>query len=139
MFANIFALASTVVLLVFMGYFMLGSLPLLVLEHDTPLDARFIRSFFDLYYRAVLFAAIAATAAYAVAGKLAFSAGMGVLAAVVFTARRTVIPRMDRLRDSMTPDSRGLIADFRRLHGMGMALNALQLLAVAASLLWLRF
>ena len=42
------ALVATVGVLICMGYFMLGSLPLLVLNHDTPLDARFIRGLFHL-------------------------------------------------------------------------------------------
>ena len=32
------ALVCTVLLLIAMGFFTLGSLPLLVLKHDTPLD-----------------------------------------------------------------------------------------------------
>ena len=39
----ILALISTVALLVCMGFFMMGSLPLLILKHDTPLDSHFIR------------------------------------------------------------------------------------------------
>ncbi len=35
-------------------YFILGSIPLLVLKHDTPLDARFVRAFFNTYYMAAL-------------------------------------------------------------------------------------
>ena len=35
------ALFFTVVLLVMTTYFIMGSIPLLVLKHDTPLDARF--------------------------------------------------------------------------------------------------
>ena len=44
-------LATIVLLLLWMGFFMLGSLqlPLLILRHDTPLDARFIRGRFDVY------------------------------------------------------------------------------------------
>jgi len=33
---------------------MLGSLPLLILKHDTPVDARFIRNLFSLYYAAAM-------------------------------------------------------------------------------------
>ena len=54
MLAKILAISSTVALLVWMGFFFMGSLPLLVLKHDTPLDARFIRGLFDVYYRAVM-------------------------------------------------------------------------------------
>lgn len=138
MLANLLALAATVVLLVFMGYFMLGSLPLLVLEHDTPLDARFIRGFFNLYYRAVLLAAGATTVAYGVAGKPAFCAGMAILMLVVFLASRRIIPAMDALRETMKPDDAAAIARFRRLHMAGMLLNAAQLVAVGTSLLWLK-
>ncbi len=37
------ALFSTIPLLLCMGYFFMGSLPLLILKHDTPMDSRFIR------------------------------------------------------------------------------------------------
>lgn len=138
MLANLLSLGTTVVLLVFMGYFMLGSLPLLVLNHDTPLDARFIRGFFHLYYRAVLPAALAAAAAYAFAGHPAYCAGMLVLALVVFQSRRVVLRDMDRVRETMTSDDAAAIARFRRLHIGGMVLNVVQLLLVALSLLWLK-
>ncbi len=48
------ALFFTVALLVTTAYFLLGGLPLLVLQHDTPTDARFVRGFFNVYYRAAL-------------------------------------------------------------------------------------
>ena len=46
--ALIAALVFTVALLVTTAYFMMGSLPLLILKHDTPVDARFIRGFFNV-------------------------------------------------------------------------------------------
>ena len=46
------ALFFTVALLVIIAYFLMGGLPLLVLKHDVPLDARFIRTFFNAYYAA---------------------------------------------------------------------------------------
>lgn len=49
--AGVAALFFTVVLLVTTAYFLMGGLPLLVLQHDTPLDGRFIRRFFDIYYK----------------------------------------------------------------------------------------
>lgn len=135
---KLLALASTVVLLVFMGYFMLGSLPLLILKHDTPMDARFIRGFFHLYYRAVLGASLVCSLAYAVAGQPWFCAGMAVLAAVVFTASRVVLPAMDDVRSAMTPDDAAAIARFRRLHSGGMLLNVAQLVSVGFSLTLLK-
>ena len=55
----IFAFAATVALLVWMGFFMMGSLPLMILKHDTPMDARFVRGLFNLYYWAVIVTATA--------------------------------------------------------------------------------
>ena len=44
------ALFFTVALLVVKAYFLLGSVPLLVLNHDTPLNSSFVRSFINTYY-----------------------------------------------------------------------------------------
>ena len=56
--AMFIALCFTVALLVTTAYFIMGSIPLLVLKHDTPLDASFVRGFFNLYYRAACITAI---------------------------------------------------------------------------------
>ncbi len=43
--ANNASLFFTVAMLIVTAYFFLGSVPLLVLKHDNPVDASFIRSF----------------------------------------------------------------------------------------------
>nr|WP_301334508.1 hypothetical protein [Variovorax dokdonensis] len=117
-----------------MGFFMMGSLPLLVLKHDTPLDARFIRGLFNVYYVAVTLTASAAALSFAWTGNAAFAVGMGFVATLAFALRRwIVIPRMDVLRDSI-PASDASIFQFRRLHVVGMVLNVTQLGTVAWSL-----
>ena len=73
--ALITALFFTVALLVTTAYFLLGSVPLLVLKHDTPLDARFVRGFFNTYYLGAMVTAGAAAVSYAVAGNPGFAAG----------------------------------------------------------------
>ena len=50
----------TVALLVTTAYFLMGGLPLLTLKHDTPLDARFVQGFFNVYYRAAFWASLGA-------------------------------------------------------------------------------
>jgi hypothetical protein len=42
------ALVFTVALLVTTAYFLLGGLPLLVLDHQTAVDARFVRAFYNM-------------------------------------------------------------------------------------------
>lgn len=134
MWPVILAIASTVALLCSMGFFMMGSLPLLILKHDTPLDARFIRGLFNLHYRAVMVTATVAALAYGMAGKPAFSAGMAAIALLGFGLHRTIVGRMDALRGTMTPSDAPGISRFRRLHVSGMLLNVLQLGAVAIGL-----
>lgn len=134
MLPTVVALMATVILLVWMGFFMMGSLPLLVLSHDTPLDARFIRGLFDVYYIAMLLTASAAALAYAWTGRPAFAAGMALIAVLAFALRRwIVIPRMDLLRETI-PAIGLSIRRFRRLHIAGMVLNLLQLASVAWAL-----
>jgi hypothetical protein len=52
------ALCFTSILLVTTAYFPMGSEPLLNLEHDTPMDARFVRRFFEVCYTAALMEAL---------------------------------------------------------------------------------
>ena len=134
MLPMVIALIATVVLLVWMGFFMMGSLPLLVLKHDTPLDSRFIRGLFNVYYVAVMLTASAVALSYTWAGKPAFALGMALIAAWAFALRRwIIIPRMDMLRHTI-PAADTSIFRFRRLHVAGMMLNVAQLATVAWAL-----
>jgi len=130
----ILALISAVVLLVWMGFFMMGSLPLLVLKHDTPLDSRFIRGLFNLYYVAILATGIVGAASAAIAGRAAAALGLGFVAAVGFAGRHRFIARMDLVRSTMTADDSLAIRKFRRLHIVGMLLNVLLLAAFCVGL-----
>jgi len=134
MFATFAPFATLVLLLVWMGFFMLGSLPLMILKHDTPLDARFIRGLFDVYYKAVIVVAAAGTLADALASRPALTVGMAAIGAVAFWSRRVILSRMDSLRATMTETDLVGIRQFRRLHVTGMVLNVVQLIAICASL-----
>ena len=130
----ILALISTVVLIVWMGFFMMGSLPLLVLKHDTPLDSRFIRGLFNLYYVAIMATGIVGAGSAAIAGRAAAALGLGVVAAIGFAGRHWFIARMDLVRSTMTADDSSAIRKFRRLHIAGMLLNVLLLAAFCVGL-----
>ncbi|AMO23490.1 hypothetical protein GCM10027034_40050 [Ramlibacter solisilvae] len=138
MLFTILALFSTVFALVCMAYFMLGSLPLLVLNHDTPLDSRFIRGLFNVYYRALPIVAGFGAVSYALAGKPGFAAEMAAIGVLTLVARRFFLAKMDAVRATMTATDADAIARFRRLHIAGMVLNAAQLLTLALSLTLLR-
>lgn len=125
----ILALISAVVLLVWMGFFMMGSLPLLVLKHDAPADSRVIRGLFDLYYRAIMATGIVGAGSAALAGRAEAALALAAVAAIGFAGRRWVIARMDLLRSTMTAEDSCAIRKFRRLHIGGMLVNVLVLAA----------
>lgn len=125
----ILALISTVVLLVWMGFFMMGSLPLLVLKHDTPLDSRFIRGLFNVYYVAIMTTGIVGALSSALAGRSAVALALIFVAGIGFAGRHWFISRMDMVRSTMTADDSSAIRKFRRLHIAGMLLNVVLLAA----------
>ncbi|MFZ4540175.1 hypothetical protein [Propionivibrio sp.] len=126
------ALFSTIPLLMCMGYFFMGSLPLLILKHDTPMDSRFIRGFFSTYYVAVLCTASIPMISFALVGGFAFSAGMLVIALIALFLRKVLLAQMDDLRIRIESADSNAVTDFRHLHIAGMAINFLQL----ALLIW---
>jgi len=130
----IVALIFTVILLVITAYFLMGSVPLLVLKHDTPLDARFVRGFFNTYYVAAMYAAAATALSYAAAGRFLFAAGATGLAAIAVVLRRTVLQRMDSIRAVLQADDAGAIAAFRRTHIAAILANLAQLALIVWSL-----
>lgn len=124
------ALLSTIPLLMCMGYFFLGSLPLLVLKHDTPMDSRFVRGFFNTYYVAVVCTATVPAISYALVGHLAFSAGMVAIAVLALFLRKVVLSHMDGLRTRIESGDSTAAIEFRHIHMAGMGVNFVQLVAL---------
>jgi hypothetical protein len=133
--ALILALFFTVTLLVTTAYFLMGSVPLLILKHDTPMDSRFVRGFFNINYLATISTASATAASYALAGKLIFAGGAAVLAILAVVLRRTVLPKMDSLRAQIQVSERDVIAAFRRMHVVAILINLTQLVLVVWGLI----
>jgi hypothetical protein len=120
----------TVILLVTTTYFLLGGLPLLVLKHDMPLDAWFVRGFFNVYYRAAFWAALGAALSYASWGRFAFAAGATVLLVVSVLLRRRLLPVMQHLGGQIEANAEGAIRRFRRVHGAALLINLAQLVVL---------
>jgi len=132
--ALIVALVFTVILLVVTAYFLMGSVPLLVLKHDTPLDARFVRGFFNTYYMMAAGAAGATALGYAVAGRWVFAAGAAVLLAATVVLRGAVMGKMDSLRAELQAEDTAAIAAFRRTHVAAILATLAQLVLIVWSL-----
>jgi hypothetical protein len=128
----------TVAMLCVSVYFLLGSVPLLILKHDTPVDGNFIRSFFNLYYRVAACVAGAATLTYAFSGRPWFAVGAAVIAVLSVVLRRTIIAKMDLLQSQIqsqihTTDIEA-IPEFRKIHFRAILISLVQLVAVVWSL-----
>jgi len=128
------ALCFTVALLVTTAYFIMGSIPLLILKHDTPLDARFVRGFFNIYYVAAFVTAAATALSYAIAGRPGLAAGAAALALVAIALRRKIIPQMDSLGAQIESNAMDAIPGFRRTHIIAILINIAQLVAIVWSL-----
>jgi hypothetical protein len=127
------ALFFTVILLVTTAYFLMGGIPLLVLRHDTPLDAGFVRGFFNVYYKAAVVAALGACISYALWGRLAFAAGAGAIAVMALFLRSRLIPAMQQLGARIGEDGSAAIRQFRRIHLLALGVNLLQLVVLVWS------
>mgnify|MGYP003583480053 CR=1 FL=1 len=124
------ALFFTVALLVTTAYFIMGSVPLLILKHDTPLDARFVRAFFNVYYKAAFGTAAATAVSYALAHRFGIAIGAAVLAWVAVLLRRKILPRMDSLGAQIQSNDLNAIPGFRKTHLAAIAINIAQLAAI---------
>lgn len=129
------ALVFTVALLVTTAYFLMGGLPLLVLDHDSALDARFVRGFFNLYYKAACITAVGAALSFAGLGRIGFAAGAAALAGGVLLLRSTLIPAMEQLGAQIQASAPQALRRFRQLHAIALAANLLQLLLLVWALL----
>jgi hypothetical protein len=133
-FLQFCTLLFTVAMLCMSVYFLLGSVPLLILKHDTPVDGKFIRSFFNLYYRLAAFVGAAATLSYAFSGRPWFALGAAVIAVLSAVLRRTIIAKMDLLRSQIQTADFEAIPEFRKIHVRAVLISFAQLLVVVWSL-----
>lgn len=128
------ALFFTVALLVTTAYFLMGGLPLLILKHDTPLDSRFVRGFFNVYFLAAMATAAGTAVSYAFLGRPAFAAGALALGLAAAVLRKYILPALDRLRLQIAADDAQAVAQFQKFHGMLLLSNLLQLVLLVWSL-----
>jgi hypothetical protein len=137
-FLQLCTVLFTVAMLCVSVYFLLGSVPLLILKHDTPVDGKFIRSFFNLYYRVAAFVSGAATLTYAFSGRPWFAVGAAVIAVLSVVLRRTVIAKMDALQqhiqNQIQTTNFEAIPEFRKIHFRAILISIVQLVAVVWSL-----
>jgi hypothetical protein len=133
-FANSAALVFTVALLMVTAYFFLGSVPLLVLKHDNPLDAKFIRSFYNTYYQIAFIVALGTTVSYALSQRPIFAVGAAGIMILAWVLHGKFIPKMDALGTQIQANDIVSIPVFRKIHKTAILINLVQLVAIVSSL-----
>src|SRR5438477_8514470 len=88
-------LFATIILLLPMGYFLLASPAFLLVKLDIPPVARLLRGMFNAYFLTMTVAGVIGTVAFAVAGRLVFAIGIGLIAGFAVSARRWFLRQMD--------------------------------------------
>lgn len=128
------ALIFTVALLVTTAYFLMGGLPLLVLDHDTSLDARFVRGFFNIYYKAAFFSSIGAAISFVALGHASFAIGATALALILVLLRRKLVSTLEQLGAQIQTSGASAIRKFRQAHAVALLINLVQLVLLVWAL-----
>ncbi len=128
------ALVSTVFMLMSMAFFLLGTIPLLILKHKEPMDSRVVRQVFHYCYRLVTVFALSASLGQGLMNHTLLSVTALCIAVLAVVLHRVVLQRMDAHRVTMHTGDAVALRRFRQTHVAGIALNAMQLGAVGWAL-----
>lgn len=121
------ALVCTIAFLVTTAYFFMGSIPLLILKHDTPMDAWFVRRFFEIYFVAAAVTAGATAISYALVPRPAMAAGAAALVILALVLRRRLIAAMASFGQRIQAADLAAIPGFRKAHAGAILINLAQL------------
>ncbi len=114
--------------------FVLAPLVFRVLDKETA--AVFMRAAFPLYY-AVMAGGAALAALVSIFGDTMYAIAMICVAAVFVALRQILVPAINRHREGRVAGDAVATAAFKRLHGLSVLINMLQLVAVTVVLVGL--
>lgn len=126
-----------VAMLVSTAYFLMGGLPLLGLKHDVPLDARFIRGFFNVYYRAAFWTGAGACVSFALWGRPVFAVGAASVAVIAIVLRKYLLGAMQQLGERIEASDAGAIQRFRKVHIGALLVNVALLVFLVSGIITL--
>ena len=128
------ALAAIVILLFPMGYFFLASPAFLFVKLDIPPVTQLLRGMFSVHFLMLRIVTLIGILVFAVAGKLAFVIGIGLIAALAIWGRGWFLRRWDVELNARDAGDASAVRRLRRLHWNGMLINAALLAAVVVSI-----
>jgi hypothetical protein len=122
-----------IVLLLPMFYLFLASPAFLFVRLDIPQVARLLRAMFYGYFVALIVAGLAGSMLVALDRHALPALALASVAAIAFAWRRWFMARLEILLQERDAGVAGVAGRLRWLHVTGMLVNAMQLLAVIAS------
>ena len=115
-------------------YFAFASFPFLFVRLDVPEVTRLFRGLFRAYFWMVAVTGFVASAAFAATGRMAFSAGMFMIAAVASAMRERTLRRIDAQQEACRVGDNTAARRLRAMHWGSMLANVLLVASVVSSL-----
>ena len=134
MHAEPYSLASTIIILLPMLYFLFASMTFLLRQLSDPIVTWLLRGLLDTYFLAVVFCCAAGILAFASAGRPGVAAGIALIGACAIGARRWFLRRLDLQVRARDAGDALAVRQLRRLHVDAMLYNAVQTIVVIASI-----
>jgi hypothetical protein len=134
MLLSAIALYATAILLGAMLFFSAVVTPVAfkALEGDTI--SKYLRALFPHYYLVIIVCGVVAALALASQAQPVPAALLALVAGFALLMRQAVLPRLDALRAGRAAGEPVATRQFKRLHGLSMAVNLAQIVAVATAL-----
>ncbi|MBS4045536.1 MAG: DUF4149 domain-containing protein [Alphaproteobacteria bacterium] len=130
MLLNAIALYATAILLGTMLFFSFAMTPVIFAKLEPEQAARTVRALFPVYYLVIILCGAVGALTLALDQQPVPSSLLAVVAGFALLTRQFVIPRLDALRDAKTAGDAVAVRQFKRLHGLSMAVNLAQIVAV---------
>jgi hypothetical protein len=127
------ALYAVVILLLPMACFFLSAPAFLLVGLHVPEVSQLLRGLFNGYFLVMGMTGAVAAVAFTVAGRPFFAVGAVAVATLAVAARRWFLERIDAELQARDAGAGAAVRQLRLLHLKGMAVNAVQLAAVVAS------
>lgn len=134
MLLHAIALYATAILLGAMLFFSFALTPMVFIKLEAAIAAGFVRALFPLYYLVIILLGATAALTFAVAERPIPAALMAMVAGFAVITRQSLIPRLDALREAKEAGDTKATAQFKALHRFSVVVNAVQIIAVAATL-----
>jgi len=129
-----FVVAYAVVIVLFcLIYFSMALIPFLFVRLDVPEVSRLFRGLFNAHFWMVGCTGIVAAAVFAASGRMAFTAGLLLLAATAMSVRSSVLQRIDTQQRAWQSGDTAAMRRLRLIHWGGMLANILVIATVGSS------